>query len=69
LIAAKNEDIAIKNQLKSVYLKFGIGYKLGNVLNLGTRYNLRLSNSNDVSGFLNKNQNRAVQSFMGYVFL
>ena len=70
LISAKNEDIDIKNQLKSIDygLNFGIGYKLDNGLNFGVRYNFGLSNVNDVSGSSDKFQNRVVQASIGYFF-
>ena len=71
LASAKNEGVDIKNQIKSVDfgLNLGVGYKLDSGLNFGARYNLGLSNINDVSGFSNKNQNGVFQVSIGYFFL
>lgn len=70
LTSAKIEDIDVKDNLKSTDfgLNFGLGYKLDNGLNFNARYNLGLSNINDVSGMSNKNQNGVVQVSVGYFF-
>ncbi len=70
MISAKNEGTDIKDQLNSFDfgLNLGIGYKLDNGLNFGARYNLGLSNINDVNGFSSKNRNGVVQVSIGYFF-
>ena len=70
LASAKNESLDIKDQLKNTDfgLNFGLGYKLDSGLNFGARYNIGLSNINDVSGISNKNQNGVFQFSVGYFF-
>ncbi len=70
LLSAKKESIDLKNQLKKVDLgvNIGIGYKLDNGLNFGLRYNLGLSNMNNVDGITAKNKNSVLQLSVGYFF-
>jgi hypothetical protein len=49
-------------------VNFGVGYKLNNGLNFGARYNLGLSNINDVSGSSDKLTNGVLQVTVGYSF-
>ncbi len=50
-------------------LNFGLGYKLDREIFLVARYNLGLSNINDVEGADNlKKQNRVIQFSVGYFF-
>ena len=46
----------------------GLGYKLENGLNFGVRYNLGLSNINNVSGSSDKYKNGVLQASVGYFF-
>ncbi|OBX24092.1 MULTISPECIES: porin family protein [Bizionia] len=70
LLSAKNEDIKVKDNFNAVDfgINFGLGYKLNNGLNFGARYNLGLSNVNDVSGSSDKIRNGVVQVSVGYFF-
>lgn len=70
-------EVDAKDFVKSVDfgLNFGLGYKLVNGLNFSARYNLGLSNVNDIDepidGFENvddKNQNSVFQISVGYFF-
>lgn len=66
----ESEETDIKDSLKSVDygLNIGVGYKLDSGLNFGARYNLGLSDINDVQGYDGKNQNRVIQLSIGYMF-
>lgn len=68
LISAKNENVDIKDQIKSFDfgVNLGVSYKFDNGLNFGARYNFGLSDINDISGFTNKNQNAVFQLSIGY---
>jgi hypothetical protein len=70
LLAAKNEDIDVKDAFKTVDfgVNFGLGYKLNNGLNFGARYNLGLSNINNVEGSNAKFRNGVIQASVGYFF-
>lgn len=70
LLSAKHESIDIKDSLKTFDfgLNFGLGYKLENGINFGARYNLGLTNINDVEGSSNKNRNGVIQVSVGYFF-
>ena len=60
----------VKEYLKTIDfgLNFGVGYKMKNGLNFGARYNLGLSNINDIEGIDDKNQNSVFQVSVGYWF-
>ncbi|MCK5816320.1 MAG: PorT family protein [Flavobacteriaceae bacterium] len=70
LLSAKNEGIDIKDSYNKVYfgVNFGLGYKLDNGLNFGARYNLGLSDINNIDGFTSKNKNDIFQLSVGYFF-
>lgn len=70
LLSAKNEDIDVKDVFKTVDfgVNLGLGYKLDNGLNFGTRYNLGLSNINNFEGSNAKFKNGVIQVSVGYFF-
>lgn len=70
LLSAKNDNTDIKDSFNSVDfgVNFGLGYKLDNGLNFGARYNLGLSDINNIDGFSDKNKNRVFQLSVGYFF-
>ncbi|XMO86254.1 porin family protein [Algibacter sp. AS12] len=70
LLSAKNEDIDVKDNFKTVDFgaNLGIGYKLDSGLNFGARYNLGLSNINDVEGSSDSFRNGVIQVTVGYMF-
>ncbi|WP_282079170.1 porin family protein [Aquimarina algiphila] len=49
-------------------VNFGLGYTLDNGIYFSARYNLGLSNINDVDGFSDKNRNGVFQLSVGYFF-
>lgn len=70
LLSAKNEGTDAKNSFKSVDygVNVGLGYKLKSGLNFGARYNLGLSNINNINGVSDKNRNGVIQVSVGYLF-
>ena len=64
-------SVDFKDEVKNIDfgLNFGVGYKMKNGLNFGVRYNLGLSNTNDMEGIDDKNQNIVFQISIGYFFL
>ncbi len=70
LLSTKGGSVNYKDFLKSTDygVNFGVGYKLDNGLNFSARYNLGLSNINDVDGFTDKNRNGVFQLSVGYFF-
>lgn len=70
LLSAKREDINVKDNFKAVDfgVNFGLGYKLNNGLNFGVRYNLGLSNINNIQGSSSTLRNGVVQASIGYFF-
>lgn len=70
LLSAKNEKIDVKDAFKTVDfgVNFGVGYKLENGLNFGARYNLGLTDINDVDNSSGKNKNGVFQISVGYFF-
>ena len=70
LLSAKNEGTDVKDTFKTLDfgVNVGLGYKLDNGLNFGARYNLGLSNLNDVSGSSDKFRNGVLQVTVGYSF-
>lgn len=69
LLSAKNEGTDVKDSFKTFDfgVNVGLGYKLNNGLNFGARYNLGLTNINDLSGS-GKNRNGVIQLSIGYFF-
>lgn len=70
LLAAKNEKTNVKDSFNTFDfgVNFGLGYKLDNGLNFGARYNLGLTDINDVEGSSSKNKNSVFQFSVGYFF-
>ena len=70
LFSAKNESVDVKDSFKKIDFgaNVGLGYKLENGLNFGVRYNLGLSNINNVSGSSDKYKNGVLQASVGYFF-
>ena len=70
LLSTKGGTLDYKDLLKPIDfgVNFGVGYKLANGLNFSARYNLGLSNINDVDGFSDKNRNGVVQLSVGFFF-
>jgi|SRR5690554_1091538 len=70
LLSAKNDKTDVKDAFNTVDfgVNFGLGYKLDNGLNFGARYNLGLSDINNVDGSLYKNKNGVFQVTIGYFF-
>jgi len=70
LLSAKNEKTDVKDAFKTVDfgVNFGLGYKLNNGLNFGARYNLGLTNINNLEGSSAKNRNGVIQLSIGYFF-
>ncbi|WP_456312054.1 porin family protein [Pseudomonas shirazensis] len=70
LLAAKNEKTDVKDLFNTFDfgVNFGLGYKLDNGLNFGARYNLGLSDINNVENSSGKNKNSVFQISVGYFF-
>lgn len=70
LLAAKNEKTNVKDSFNTFDfgVNFGLGYKLDNGLNFGVRYNLGLTDINNVDNSSIKNKNGAFQVSVGYFF-
>lgn len=70
LLAAKNEKTDVKDSFNTVDfgVNFGLGYKLENGLNFGVRYNLGLTDINNLEGYSAKNKNGVFQLSIGYFF-
>ena len=70
LLSAQKESTDVKNSFNTVDfgVNFGLGYKLDNGLNFGARYNLGLSDINNIDGFTDKNKNGVFQLSVGYFF-
>jgi len=70
LLSTNGGTLDYKDLLKPIDygVNFGVGYKLENGLNFTARYNLGLSNINDVDDFSEKNSNGVVQLSVGYFF-
>ena len=65
-----DETLRSEDSFKTVDLgvNFGLGYKLNNGINFSARYNMGLTNINDVSGLDDKNRNGVFQLTVGYFF-
>ncbi len=70
LLSTKGGSVDFKEFLKAADfgVGFGVGYKLDNGLNFSARYNLGLTNINNVEGVLEKNRNGVAQLSIGYFF-
>lgn len=70
LIGADFEGTNVKDNYKKLDFgaNIGVGYKLENGLNFGARYNLGLTNINNVNGISDKNRNGVLQVSIGYFF-
>ncbi|WP_166924885.1 porin family protein [Flavobacterium poyangense] len=70
LLSAKNEKTDVKKSFNTFDfgVNFGLGYKLDNGLNFGARYNLGLTDINNVEGSSSKNKNGVFQLSVGYFF-
>lgn len=70
LLAAKNEKTNVKDSFNTFDfgVNFGLGYKLDNGLNFGARYNLGLTDINNVDNSSIKNKNGVFQVSVGYFF-
>lgn len=70
LLAAKNEKTNVKDSFNTFDfgVNFGLGYKLDNGLNFGVRYNLGLTDINNVDNSSIKNKNGVFQVSVGYFF-
>ena len=65
-----SETTDVKDFTKGVDfgLNFGLGYNITESLSAGVRYNLGLSDINDIEGYTGKNQNSVFQVSLGYKF-
>ncbi|QSB26500.1 porin family protein [Flavobacterium sp. CLA17] len=70
LLAAKNEKTDVKNSFNTFDfgVNFGVGYKLDNGLNFSARYNLGLTDINNLDSSSSKNKNGVFQLSVGYFF-
>jgi len=69
-LLSKNNDTDVKDSFRELDFgaNFGIGYKFESGLNFGARYNLGLSDINNINGFSDKNRNGVFQLSIGYFF-
>lgn len=70
LLSTKGGTLDYKDLLKTTDfgVNFGVGYKLNNGLNFSARYNLGLTNINNVDNSTEKHRNGVVQLSIGYFF-
>ncbi|AXT54467.1 PorT family protein [Aquimarina sp. AD1] len=70
LLSTKGGTQDYKDQFKTMDfgVNFGVGYKLDNGLYFSARYNLGLSNINDIDDISDKNRNGVFQLSIGYFF-
>jgi len=70
LVGADYDGVNVKDDYKKLDFgaNVGLGYKLDNGINFGVRYNLGLSNINDVQGDSDKIKNNVLQVSLGYFF-
>ncbi|MGE6353108.1 porin family protein [Flavobacterium sp. NPDC079362] len=70
LLSAKNEKTDVKDAFNTFDfgVNLGLGYKLDNGLNFGVRYNLGLTDINNVDNSSIKNKNGVFQVSVGYFF-
>ena len=70
LLSAKDEKKDVKDSFKTFDfgVNFGLGYKLENGINFGVRYNLGLTDINNLDNYSGKNRNGVLQVSVGYFF-
>jgi hypothetical protein len=70
LLSAKNENTDVKDSFNTFDfgVNFGLGYKFDNGLNFGVRYNLGLTNINNLDNSSIENKNGVFQISVGYFF-
>jgi hypothetical protein len=70
LLSAKNETTDVKDSFNpfDFGVNFGLGYKLDNGLNFGVRYNMGLTDINDLPNSSSNNKNSVFQLSVGYFF-
>lgn len=70
LLSAKKNKTDVKSSFNTIDfgVNFGLGYKFDNGLYFGVRYNLGLSDINNVDGLSDENRNRVFQFSIGYFF-
>ncbi|WP_447634977.1 porin family protein [Flavobacterium microcysteis] len=70
LLSAKDEKKDVKDSFKTFDfgVNFGLGYKLENGINFGVRYNLGLTDINNLDNYSGKNKNGVLQVSVGYFF-
>ncbi|MGB5821999.1 MAG: porin family protein [Saonia sp.] len=70
LLSAEREGTDVEDSFTAfdIGVNFGIGYKIDNGINFGARYNLGLSDINDIDGLSVKNRNGVFQLYIGYFF-
>lgn len=70
LLSTKGGTNTNKDQFKTTDfgVSFGLGYKLDNGLFFNARYNLGLTDINDIDGISDKNRNGVFQLSVGYFF-
>jgi hypothetical protein len=70
LLSAKNEKTDVKDSFNTFDfgVNFGLGYKLDNGLNFGVRYNLGLTDINNLDDSSSKYKNGVFQLSVGYFF-
>ncbi|MCL5128916.1 porin family protein [Algibacter sp. L4_22] len=70
LVSAKQDDVNLKDNYKGLDfgVNFGVGYKFDSGLNFAARYNVGLSDVNDVDSFSDKYKNGVMQVSIGYFF-
>ena len=70
LFSAKNDKTDVKDSFNTFDfgVNFGLGYKFNNGLNFGARYNLGLTDINNLENSSSKNKNGVFQLSVGYFF-
>jgi len=70
LLSAKNESVNVKDSFNTFDfgLNFGLGYKFDNGFNFGARYDLGLTDINNLGGSAGTNKNGVFQFSVGYFF-
>ena len=70
LLSARTDDVNVKDNFNTVDFAFnlGLGYKLNNGINFGARYNIGLSNINNIQGSSDKIRQGVLQVSVGYFF-
>ncbi|WP_281233894.1 porin family protein [Flavobacterium gelatinilyticum] len=70
LVSAKNDKTDVKDSFNTFDfgVNFGLGYKFENGLNFSARYNLGLTDINNIEDYSGKNKNGIFQVSVGYFF-